>query len=166
VPTSVDVAGGKIRFSKAAPPRSVQPPVMQSDRGEGVAGPSTPRPESSSQRRPGSVDGSERNQANRSPFDDENAANSASEYSASIQDKRRQSSMLDIPDAKNVNDDGISEMSISSGGSDRKSHLNQRASDEISVVSSLEENEHVGSIHLGGAGRGSSIAVLPQIKGD
>jgi hypothetical protein len=114
--------------------------MMSPDRGEGVAGPSSPKQGFA---RPGEHTGPSRSEPNlsrQSPFDDDNADDSASNYSTSIQDKRRVSSMLDLHKGKQIEDDGVSAMTVSSRGSNRKSRLHQRTSDEISVISSLHEN--------------------------
>lgn len=138
--------------------------MKASDNG-GVAGPSGIRPVFDRPTSPTSPTMSERNRSTQSPFDDENATESASEYSVSVQDKRRRSSMLDVPEERHINDDGISEMSVSSRVINRKSSLNHRTSDEISVVSSLNDNDDVGSFHEGRAGSQSLITALPEIGG-
>jgi len=72
--------------------------------------------------------------------------------------------MLSVPEGKQINDDGISEMSVSSNRSDRKSHLNHRASDEISVVSSLNDIDDVVGPHEAGTGRRRSlVTALPDV---
>ena len=95
-----------------------------------------------------------------SPFDDK-ANDSASDYSFSTQDIRPRSSMLTVPEAKKINDDGISEMSVSLRGSNRQSRLHHRASDEISVVSSLGEHDDNRRPHEAREG-GGSFTALPQ----
>ena len=86
-----------------------------------------------------------------------------SECGISTRDKRYRGSALNVPGGKHINDDGISEMSVSLGGSNRRSHLNPRVSGEISVVSSLNDNDDVGGLHEARAGRQSLITALPDI---
>jgi hypothetical protein len=85
-------------------------------------------------------------QPTESPFDD-NADDNSSEYSVPVGAEYRPSSMLNVPEQKHINDDGISEMTVSSTESNRKSRLHERELDEISDVSSLNEADEVPSLH-------------------
>ena len=139
------------------------PQTMRRDRGKGIAGPSGPRPLVSSSAVPFVPNGTEHRVASPSPFDDKEN-DSASEYSVTIPDNRPRNSMLTVPERRQINDDGISEMSVSSRPSNRQSHLNHRTSDEISVVSSIgehDENRRTHEIREGGG----SFTALPQ-EGD
>jgi hypothetical protein len=135
-------AGGaaKREKSKAKPPEPASPARGQGDRGQGSAGPSSPKPMTVRSQRYSPPHPGLRQRPAESPFDD-NADDSASEYSVGTHEKGQWGSKLKPPEAKQINDDGISEMSVSSRRSNRNSWLNRRASDEISVVSSLDENE-------------------------
>jgi hypothetical protein len=157
---------GRSESSETQPSRHLSSLGIRSKREEGVTGPSSLRPMLSNPAAPASPTASERKLSTPSPFDDENGHDSTSDYSVSVQDKRPRSSMLHVPGGRQVNDDGISEMSISSQGSNRKSRLNQRASDEISRVSSLNENDDFGNIQDARVDRGSSVYALPQIDDD
>lgn len=120
------------------------PPALEkisSDGGESQEEPFGPLPVIAKHSRHGSRGKKGHRLSGQSPFDDD-TNDSASEYSVPSQEKQRQSAMLEVPEGRKVNEDGISEMTVSSSrGNSHRQRLNQRASDEISVVSALEENE-------------------------
>ncbi len=157
VPPLEATEGRKSASPNAGPPSKIRP-----DRGEGMVGPSSSILAQSGAQRHSSPNPSERHLSTHSPFDDDNANVSESDYSVSIQDNHHRSSMLEMFEGRQINDDGISEMSVSSRSSNRKSHLNHRASDEISVVSSLDENDDVTRSNEARAGS-RSLTALPDI---
>jgi hypothetical protein len=163
-PPLLTVEGVRPGSSKTQSSEPLPTPTTDLDLREDVSGPSIPTPMFSRPNGQPSPNGSERNLSRQSPFGDEHADDSESEYSVSVREKRPRSSMLIVPEGKQINDDGISEMSVSSIRSNRKSRLNQRASDEISVVSSLNDIDDVGGPHEAGVGRRRSlVTALPDI---
>ncbi|ERF69058.1 hypothetical protein EPUS_01014 [Endocarpon pusillum Z07020] len=162
-PSLVTVRKSRPPSSNSESPWPLPSPPTSLGRGEALAGSSSPGPVLSRGARQASPSASERNLSRQSPFDDANASDSASEYSVSIRDKRPRSSMLNVPEEKHINDDGISEMSASSHGSNRRSRLNQRASDEISAVSSLGDSDNIGGQFEAGTGSQQSVVTaLPH----
>jgi hypothetical protein len=163
-PPVLIVEGVRPGSSRKQSSEPVPPPMPKLNRGEGVSGPPNPSPVLGRPTRRPSPQPSVQSVSRQSPFGDEHADDSESEYSVSVQDKRPRSSMLSVPEGKQINDDGISEMSVSSNRSNRKSHLNHRASDEISVVSSLNDVDDVAGPHEAGAGRRRSlVTALPDV---
>lgn len=90
-------------------------------------------------------------------FGDDNSRDCVSVYSVSSQEKGRQSSMVNLHTGRQLNDDGISEMSISSRGTHWNSQLQPQTMGEISAVSSLNESSIQGLT----ISRGSSTTALP-----
>ena len=163
-PPVLIVEGVRPGSSKKQSSEPMPPPMTNPDHREGGSGPTSPSPVLSRPTRRPSPKPSIRSSSRQSPFGDEHADDSESEYSVSVRDKRPRSSMLSVPEGKQINDDGISEMSVSSNRSDRKSHLNHRASDEISVVSSLNDIDDVVGPHEAGTGRRRSlVTALPDV---
>jgi hypothetical protein len=164
IPPVLIVEGVRPGSSKQQPSEPMPSPMTTLEQREFVSGPASPSPVFSRPNRRPSPKPSERSVSRQSPFGDEHADDSESEYSVSVRDKRPRSSMLSVPEGKQINDDGISEMSVSSNRSNRKSRLNHRASDELSVVSSLNDVDDITGPHEVGTGRRRSLVnALPNM---
>ena len=133
--------------------------MRHKDREDESVGPSSPMPIFGSVSGKASPSASEQALSTPSLFGDDITHDGVSVYSVSSQEKGRQSSMLNVPTGSHINDDGISEMSISSGGTHRNSQLQHQAMDEISAVSSLNENDDRSIQELTFSGRSSATAL-------
>lgn len=131
--------GGKSEWSQARPYLPHPASMVRLGRGDGIVGPSSPPPTSRHGPAQASVNSSEPDPLRQSPFDDDSTDNKISKYSISTQDQGRPSSMLNVGEGRHINEDGISEMSVSSPPSHRNSRLHHRGSDEVSAVSSFTE---------------------------